>query len=209
MPKGSPELTRARKDEIVEACKELYAQKSFKEISLQDIADSTSFTRTSIYNYFQTKEEILMEVLRREYLLWAHELDAIAEEHESLTADSFAYLIAKSIERRPLMIKILSMNHYEMEANSRLSELTRFKGAFGVAKRAMVRLLEKYFIIMTSEDRQHFMYIFFPFMFGIYAYTDVTEKQVEAMSEAGCEYTEYSAYQLTYDCVFQLLKAYE
>lgn len=37
MPKGSPELTQARKDEIVNACERLYQTMSFKEITLKDI----------------------------------------------------------------------------------------------------------------------------------------------------------------------------
>ena len=56
MPKGSPELTNARKDEIITACAKLYETMSFKEITIKEIAAYTSFTRPSIYNYFQTKE---------------------------------------------------------------------------------------------------------------------------------------------------------
>ena len=55
MPKGSPERTSARKEEIVKACERLYQTMSFREINLKEIGKVTSFTRTSIYNYFQTK----------------------------------------------------------------------------------------------------------------------------------------------------------
>ncbi len=50
MPKGSAELTSARKDEIINACEELYKTMSFKEITIKEIGAATSFTRTSIYN---------------------------------------------------------------------------------------------------------------------------------------------------------------
>ena len=53
MPKGSEELTNARKEEIVSACAALYETMSFKDITIRDIGEKTSFTRTSIYNYFQ------------------------------------------------------------------------------------------------------------------------------------------------------------
>ena len=55
MPKGSEELTKERENEIIDACKKLYRTKSFKEITIKEIGKTTSFTRTSIYNYFQTK----------------------------------------------------------------------------------------------------------------------------------------------------------
>ena len=77
IPKGSPELTNTRKQEIINACEKLYQTKSFKEITLKEISLETSMTRTSIYNYFQTKEEIFLALLQREYELWNAELNKI------------------------------------------------------------------------------------------------------------------------------------
>ena len=49
------------------------------------------------------------------------------------------------------------------------------------------------------------LYTFFPFMFGIYPYTVVTDKQREAMSKAGVDYTYCSLYDLTYNAVRRML----
>ena len=70
MPKGLKELTVSRKEEIITACEELYKAMSFKEITIKEIGNATSVTRTSIYNYFQTKEEIFLALLQREYERW-------------------------------------------------------------------------------------------------------------------------------------------
>ena len=96
MPKGSIELTNARKEEIINACEKLYTTMSFKEITMKEIANATSFTRTSIYNYFQTKEEIFLALLAREYEKWADELEAVADKNESLSTDELADKIAHS-----------------------------------------------------------------------------------------------------------------
>ena len=101
MPKGSPELTAARKEEIVNACEQLYQTMSFKDITLKEIGAVTSFTRTSIYNYFQTKEEIFLALYEKEYDRWNEELIAIFEEHETLSAEALADLLAKTIANRP------------------------------------------------------------------------------------------------------------
>ena len=58
---------------------------------------------------------------------------------------------------------------------------------------------------MSVSDNQNFIYIFFPFMFGIYPYTEVTEKQRTAMEEAGINYVYQSVYELTYSCLIRLL----
>ena len=70
MPKGSPELTRARKEEIINACAELYETMNFKDVTLKEIGKKTSFSRTLIYYYFHTKEEIFLALLQREYEAW-------------------------------------------------------------------------------------------------------------------------------------------
>ena len=82
MPKGSPELTEARKTEIMEACKKLYETMTFKEVNLKEIGKVTSFTRTSIYNYFESKEEIFLGIFEDEYIKWTLDLRKIIDEGE-------------------------------------------------------------------------------------------------------------------------------
>ena len=124
MPKGSAELTNARREEILAACRKLYETMSFKEITLKEIGQQTSFTRTSIYNYFETKEEIFLALFQREYELFARELDDLCLSRESLSLEELASELAHALERRPLMLKLLSMNLYDMEANSRMEPPT-------------------------------------------------------------------------------------
>ena len=54
-----------------------------------------------------------------------------------------------------------------------------------------------------------FLYAFFPFIYGIYPYTSVTEKQKAAMAQAKIPYVYQSAYDLTYTCLKKLLNAKE
>ncbi len=138
MPKGSEELTAARKEEIITACAELYKTMSFKEITIKEIGNVTTFTRTSIYNYFQTKEEIFLALLQREYELWVHSLKQIQTEHERMTEEEFADALAHSLEERKNLLKIMSMNHYDMEDNSRLERLIEFKVVYGKSLRSEI-----------------------------------------------------------------------
>ncbi len=205
MPKGSPELTNARREEIIDACEELYKTMSFKEITIKEIGNATSFTRTSIYNYFQTKEEIFLALLKREYELWIAYLQKEMEHHERMSKDEFADMLARSLEERPQLLKIMSMNHYDMETGSRPEHLADFKVVYGQSLRTVMAGLDKYFPDMTVSEKQNFVYIFFPFMFGIYPYTFVTEKQRAAMEEARVNYVFMTIYEITFNCVSRLL----
>ncbi len=205
MPKGSPELTNARREEIIDACEELYKTMSFKEITIKEIGNATSFTRTSIYNYFQTKEEIFLALLKREYELWIAYLQKAMEQHERMSKDEFAAMLAHSLEERTQLLKILSMNHYDMETGSRPEHLAAFKVVYGESIRTVMDCLNKYLPEMTVSEKQDFIYIFFPFMFGIYPYTFVTEKQRAAMEEANTNYVFMTIYEITFNCVSRLL----
>ena len=205
MPKGSAELTSARREEILAACRKLYETMSFKEITLKEIGQQTSFTRTSIYNYFETKEEIFLALFQREYELFARELDDLCLSRESLSLEELASELAHALERRPLMLKLLSMNLYDMEANSRPELLVSFKVAYGTSMQNICRLLQKFCPDMTVSEIQNFIYIFFPFMFGIYPYTAVTDKQRAAMKEANVDYVYQTIYEITYTCLCRLL----
>ena len=207
MPKGSPELTAARKEEIINACEQLYQTMSFKEITLKEIGNVTSFTRTSIYNYFQTKEEIFLALFQREYDRWNEDLTNILNENEQLTKKELAELISHSLAGRQQLLKLLSMNNFDMEANSRQELLTAFKHSYGRSMQLISMVVQKFCPAMTVSDIQNFIYIFFPFMFGIYPYTEVTEKQRAAMKEAGINYVYQSAYELIYSGLTRLLGA--
>ena len=205
MPKGSPELTNARKEEIIAACRKLYETMSFKEITLKEIGQQTSFTRTSIYNYFETKEEIFLALFAREYEYFSQDLDSLCEQNETLTLDQLASALARALERRPLMLKLLSMNMYDMEENSRMERLVAFKSAYGESKDALDRCLKKFCPRLDEKGRQTFLYAFLPFVYGLYPYTMVTEKQKQAMREAGISYVYMSTYEMAYDFIRTLL----
>ena len=196
MPKGSAELTNARREEILSACRKLYETKSFKEITLKEIGQQTSFTRTSIYNYFETREEIFLALFQREYEIFAGDLDALCEREETLSLDALSEELARALERRPLMLKLLSMNLYDMEANSRMERLVEFKRAYGRSKDALDRCLQKFVPGLGERERVTFLYAFLPFVYGLYPYTVVTEKQKQAMAQAQIGYVYLSTFEM-------------
>ena len=205
MPKVSEEFLLARREEIIDACAKLYETMSFKEITLKEIGKVTSFNRTAIYNYFNTKEEIFLALMQREYERWSAELDEMVQAHEQMTQDELAQALAHSLEKRERLLKLLSMNHFDMEENSRYENLVEFKKAYGESIRAVGRCLDKFCPEMNEKEKEEFLYVYFPFMYGIYPYAVVTEKQRKAMEDAGVGFVYHSVYELSYNCLRKLL----
>ena len=61
------------------------------------------------------------------------------------------------------------------------------------------------FTDMTEDEIHGFIYAFFPFMFGIYPYSVVTDKQKKAMKDAGVDFKYQTIYKITFNCLIGLL----
>ncbi len=198
MPKGSPELTQARREEIINACAQLYENMGFKDITLKEIANFTSFTRPSIYNYFQTKEEIFLALMQREYEVWTKELNSLQPSGKSDRRLELADALAHTLERREQLLKLLSTNLTEMEDNSRMERLVEFKRVFGGSINAVRECLGRFMPEMSEGEKDDFISAFFPFVYGIYPYAAVTDKQKEAMALANISYRFLTIYEIAF-----------
>lgn len=199
------EITDIRREEIINSCDELYKNENFKDITIKQIGEKTTFSRTSIYNYFQTKEEIFLALFQREYEMWIDDLNKMYDENENLSKEEFASGLAHTIEKRPTLLKLLSMNMYDMEENSRMEVLIEFKRAYGDSIKTVKKCLDKFFKNMNEREKQEFLFSFFPFMYGIYPYAFVTDKQKESMQKAEVPFEYMTIYELAYKGILKLL----
>ena len=206
MTRSSTERSQMRKEEIMEACLELYKVFNFKDITIKDISEYTSFSRPSIYNYFETKEEIFLAIFQQEYEDWKKDLDKIATSKRKITTKQFANKLAKSLEDRYFLLKLLSMNLYDMEEYSSNDRLVEFKKAYGAAISSLEKALKQALNGFTKSKCEDFIYAFLPFMNGIYPQVFVTKKQKKAIKKAGIKFKEFTVYELTYNMILKLLE---
>ena len=197
MPRASEKLEKERKNEIINACAELYRTKSFKDIRFKDIAGNTSFTRTSIYNYYKTKEEIFLALFEREYQDFNENLFNLIETNETLSREKLADELSSIIEKRVLMLKLLAINIYDMEENSRKERLVDFKIQYGKTLDLLRRLLKKYFKKINIKEMDEFIFSFLPFLHGVYPYVFHTKKQTMAMKTAKIIFKEKTIKEMT------------
>ena len=205
MSRGSPELTAARKEEIMNACEQLYQTMSFHDITLKEIGEVTSFSRPSIYNYFKTKEEIFLALFEREYKTWTEDLMMILDENDRLSHEQLADQVARSLEKRRLLLKILSVNLYDMEENSAMERLVSFKRAYKQSTDAIKALIRKFCPERDEEAIDRFALVFLPFLHGVHPYAFSTPKQMEAMDQAGVPYGGRTIYSLVYEGMKNIL----
>ena len=113
--------------------------------------------------------------------------------------------LARTLRGRGILLRLLSMNLYDMEAGSRVENLTAFKRSYGESIRLVRALLAKFRPGMAPAAREAFLWAFFPFLFGVHPYTAVTPKQRAAMTAAGVDFPTVGAEALVRSFVLALL----
>ena len=103
-------MTEKRKNEILDACKEIYKTKGFYGVNIKEISTKISLTRPAIYNYFETKEDILLGLLAREYEHWCEELEAIIPSSKTMDNVALADCLANTLSDKDILLRILNMN---------------------------------------------------------------------------------------------------
>ena len=206
MPKITKEEAAARRTEIIDACEALYQSESSRDITMTQVGQKVSFGRANVYNYFQNKDEILLALLQREYELWVEDLSALGEVAASLDGVGLADELAKSVQARTQMLKILAMNLYDIEQNSRLESLIEFKLVYKHAVEALKAVVRAGKPAWDECRIDRFVYGFMPFMHGAYPYAFHSDKQRAAMESAGVGQPDLSIYSLVRDLGEELLQ---
>ena len=204
MPRISHAESIARRDEIIDACEKLYQNMRYRDMTMSDIAAQISFGRANIYNYFQNKDEIFLALLQREHERWIVDIDKLTK-RGTLTDEALARGIARSLEARQQMLRLMSVNLYDMEEYSRLESLTELKQTYKAVLDSLATLIKTSKPSWTTKRIEQFTYGLLPLTFGTYPYVFATEKQAAALKAAGVKSPNLTVYKLTYPVILKLL----
>ena len=181
-------LVANRQQEIIKACEELYETMEYEEISIKEIAKSTSICRSNIYNYYQTKDEIFLDILEKDYLSWMEDIKDRMTGEEEPGRESYCRNIAATAALHPRLLKLMSVHYITIEKNCSLEKLTAFKYAIHPFQETMEEILRIYFPKAPREKTQNFLFLLLSLIQGLYSMTSLCEKQVRAMQEVDPDY---------------------
>jgi AcrR family transcriptional regulator len=121
-----PEHKDERREAILTAARELADERAIREISLGDIARRVGFAKSNLLRYFESREDVFLRLLLREWESWRV---ALTERLRSgrATADSVAATIARTIAERPLFCDLISEMSAVLERNVSVATVQAFK----------------------------------------------------------------------------------
>ena len=198
MPKVAPEQLEKRREEILDAGEKIYRAHGFLGVTIKQISTELTCTRPAIYRYFETKEEILLALLVREYGRWLESLRKIEPDAGRCSKEELAHAIAKTLESRDLMLRILHMNLYEIEQNSRVEAVSEFKTMYSRLGERLSGILQRYSPAIGEREIRSLIMSLISFLFGVYSFVFSSEKQRAAVQMAGIEMPDITIHEMVF-----------
>ncbi|EPG74948.1 transcriptional regulator, TetR family [Leptospira fainei serovar Hurstbridge str. BUT 6] len=166
----SPERIDERKTAILDAAKELFSLRPYEEISLNGIAAHAKFTKSSVYIYYSSREEIFLAVFSDLVAKWSEDLCEVYRGlKKGIRVESFAETFAKATAKHKNFLDLSPYVYLSLEKNSAEEQVLKFKTLLLQIYSRQTAELERIFPSLTFEDVRTFLYLSHTVMANLWA----------------------------------------
>jgi AcrR family transcriptional regulator len=122
-----PEQKMRRQAAILSAARELALRDGVRTVSLADIAARVGVHKSALLRYFETREQIFLELTAEAWRDWADAMHAGLDTAAVGSAGLVADVIARSFGERPLLCDLVAHTPLNLERNVSSEAVRRYK----------------------------------------------------------------------------------
>jgi len=122
-----PEQKEQRHEAILEAAREAALKDGVRSVSLNDIAERIGIHKSALLRYFETREQIFLELTARSWREWAAAVTEILDAAGTSTPALVAETLAASFASRPLLCDLIPHTALSLERNVSVEAVRRYK----------------------------------------------------------------------------------
>jgi AcrR family transcriptional regulator len=141
----SAEAKQQREQAILDAAAKLGAERGIRQVTLTDIATAVGMHKSAMLRYFETREQIFLELTAASWRDWTRALHAELDAASNGSAELVADVVARSFADRPLLCDLIPHTALNLERNVSPAAVRRYKltslGAVGDAAGLVRRVL--------------------------------------------------------------------
>ncbi|GAA1072112.1 TetR family transcriptional regulator [Tsukamurella spumae] len=139
-----------RREAILAAAAAMLGEMPVAALTLNELSRRVGLAKSNVLRYFESREEVLLEVLTRSATGWIAELDEAwtAEESDATTPaaeriERFAAVYARVAAARPELLDLVAAQAAVLERNVSTDAIVRFKRAALAGMELMGRVLRR------------------------------------------------------------------
>lgn len=197
-----------RKNDIINACDKLFEIGGYDNVNIKAISEITTITRSSIYTYYKTKDEIILDLLALELVEFSNHLLEWSCSKQLQNAEEFCKDFTDIIVKNRKMLSHYCLLYSFLEINCRLDNLVEFKNKAIPVTGTIVKTIQQNFTHITHEQAELITTEIVTYVLGLYPATHLTDKQKEAIALSKEEYNEADFSTLCYLGILAFLKTF-
>ena len=153
-----PEQKAERVESILTAAGELFDTQDFNDISMTDVAKQAGIGKASVYQYFNTKEEVFLSLYRNEVDGWLLEVERrlgrMRRPSPARVADHLGHILCD----RPRFCRLSVIFSSVLERNVSDDFLLNFKQSLFAPMRRFTEQLQAVFPNISDEQARDFVF---------------------------------------------------
>ncbi|MFB6770741.1 TetR family transcriptional regulator [Streptomyces sp. NPDC056337] len=123
----SVQAKQARETAILDAARALGARRGIREVTLTDIATEVGMHKSALLRYFETREQIFLDLTAQGWRDWSAALRGRLTACERAAPAAVADAFAATLSARPLFCDLLAQAPLNLERNVSLEAVRTFK----------------------------------------------------------------------------------
>ena len=199
------EQIELRKKEIISVVKQMFMTMDYQDISMKTISEKISIARSSLYCYYNNKEEIMLDLLKNDYLDWLNEIINTFS-NDKLTIEELTKNLTNIYLSNTNLLKIVSIYLTDIEIHASIERLIDFKSCFVDLLPKLKEAIKYYFKDISNENIDNLHNSILMLAHSLYPMINPNDNQKEAMKKTGMEICS-NPYQFTYNYILFILKA--
>ncbi len=179
----SCEQIKERKKEIIEAVNKMYDEMDYQDISMKTISENISIARSSLYCYYTNKEEIMLDILAKDYEAFIIEL--INAFLNLKNKETICNVLANIYLNNLRLLKIISIHLTDIEMHVSLEKLIEFKKPFVLYFKKLKDAIKMMYIDANEEKIDNIHNTLIMLTHSLYPIICPNKSQAKAMENVG------------------------
>ncbi len=185
-----------RKKEIIDTTNKMFDEMDYQNISMKTIAERISIARSSLYCYYNSKEEIMLDILKDDYCAFLNEIIVCFNSIGDI--DTLAKNITNVYLSHMRLLKIVSIYLSDIEMHVSVEKLVVFKQNFKELLPSLNKSIKRHFNNIDDEISEVIEHAILMLTHALYPMVKPNENQRIAMEKVGLEIVN-DAFSYTYN----------
>jgi AcrR family transcriptional regulator len=148
----------SRYQDFLAAGSRLFSVRDYEDISVSAICQDAGLAKGTFYLYFDTKEDIFLELTLSQMKTWNEEINpALINLGTNPTPEQFAKVLSESFRSLPQLPRLLQMLHAILERNASEEAILKFKSVLAEKNEVQFGIVSRMYPQLPSEKIQLFM----------------------------------------------------